>query len=152
MTRRLVQVVVPVKFKADISAHGFWKLGTTVMFNITILNLDAGSYLRMTNENDLAKADLQAFMEHISYFNPVLYYVDGIHRAEALEAQKRLAALLSSKLKREYPKLCGFVLPRISLAVVRSNSLFLCGPWEKEARIQHQLELLDGVLMALLVP
>ena len=51
-TDRLVgqtlQVVLPAESRADVSAHGFWKRGTTVMFNIRIVNLDAGSYLRMT--------------------------------------------------------------------------------------------------------
>ena len=41
---------------ADVSAHGFWKQGTTAMFGIRIFNLDAGSYLRMTPEKALAKA------------------------------------------------------------------------------------------------
>ena len=42
------QVVVPAESRADISAHGFWKRGTTTMFDIIIFNLDVGSYLRMT--------------------------------------------------------------------------------------------------------
>ena len=40
---------------ADVSAHGFWKRGTTAMFDIRIVNLDMGSYLRMTPEKSLAK-------------------------------------------------------------------------------------------------
>ena len=43
-----VQVVVPAESRAEVSAHDFWKRGTTVMFEIRIFNLDAGSYLRMT--------------------------------------------------------------------------------------------------------
>ena len=41
----------------DVSAHGFWKRGTTAMFDIRIVNLGAGSYLRMTPEKALAKAE-----------------------------------------------------------------------------------------------
>ena len=44
------QVGVPAESRADVSAHDFWKRGTTVMFDIRIVNLDAGSYLRMTPE------------------------------------------------------------------------------------------------------
>ena len=44
--------------------------------------------------------------------------MDGIPRAEALAAQKRLAALLSYKLKREYSEMCGFVWARMSLTIV----------------------------------
>ena len=60
-TDRLVgkpgQVVVPAESREDISAHGFWNRGTTTMFDIRIVNLDAGSYLRMTPEKALAKAE-----------------------------------------------------------------------------------------------
>ena len=55
----------------------------------------------------------------------MLYSTDGITRAEALAAQKRLAALMSYKLKREYYERCGFVKARISSAIARSNSLLL---------------------------
>ena len=51
------QVVVPAESRADVSAHCFWKRGTTVMFNIRIVNLNAGSYLRMTPEKAIAKSE-----------------------------------------------------------------------------------------------
>ena len=51
------QVLVPAELRADVSAHGFWKQGTTAMFDIRIVNLDTGSYLRMTQEKALAKAE-----------------------------------------------------------------------------------------------
>ena len=57
--------------------------------------------------------------------------------AEALAVQNRLSALLSYKLKREYSEMCGFVRLRISLAIVRSNSLILRGPCYKGVRIQQ---------------
>ena len=47
LERRLLQVEVPVDSRADVSAHGFWKWGATVMFDIRIFNLSTGSYLRM---------------------------------------------------------------------------------------------------------
>ena len=52
---RPVQVEVPEESRADVSAHGFWKRETTAMFDIQIVNLDVGSYLRMTSEKDLCK-------------------------------------------------------------------------------------------------
>ena len=51
------QVQVPADSRADVSAHGFWKRGTTTMFDIRIVNLDASSYLRMTLEKALGKAE-----------------------------------------------------------------------------------------------
>ena len=82
----------------------------------------------------------------------MVYYVDRIPGAEALAAQKRLAALLSYKLKREYLEICGFVRARTSLSIVRPNSLLLYGPREKWARIRQQPELMDGAVMTLLTP
>ena len=78
--------------------------------------------------------------------------MDRIPGAEALAAHKRLAALLSYKLKREYPEMCGIVRARMSLAIVRSNSLLLCGPCYNGVHIRQRPELTDGAVMALLAP
>ena len=152
-------VVVPAESRADVSAHNFWKRGTTTMFDIRIVNLDAGSYLRMTPEKALANADkekkdlyLQACLDRRRTFTPMVYSADGIPGAEALAAQKRLSALLSYKLKREYSEMCGFVRARMSLAIVRSKSLLLCGPGDKGARIRQRPELTNGAVMSLLTP
>ena len=67
----------------------------------------------------------------------MVYSADGIPGAEALAAQKRLAVLLSYKLKQEYYEMCGFVRARMSLAIVRSNSLLFRGPRDKWARIRQ---------------
>ena len=77
---------------------------------------------------------------------------DRIYGAEALAAQKRLAALLSYKLKREYSEMCGFVRARMSLEIVRSNSLLLRILWYKEARIWQRPDMKDGEVMALIAP
>ena len=110
------------------------------MFDIRIVNLDAGSYLCMTPEKALAQAEkekkylyLQACLEHRRDFIPMVYSVDAIPGAEALAAQKRLAALLHYKLKRQYSEMCGFVQARMSLAIVKSTSLLLRSPREKGA-------------------
>ena len=129
------------------------------MFDIRIVNLDVGSYLRMTPEKALSKAEKenkylypQACLERRRTFTPMVYSADGIPGAEALAVQKRLAALLSYKLKWEFSEMGGFVRARMSLAIVRSNSLLLRGPRDKGARISQQPELTDGAVMALLVP
>ena len=51
------QVEVPAELRAYVSSHGFWKWGNTTMFDIRIVNLGVGSYLRMTPERGLAKAE-----------------------------------------------------------------------------------------------
>ena len=76
------------------------------MFDIQIVNLYTGSYVLMTPEKALAKAEkkkmdlyLQACLEHRKTFT--VYSADGVPGAEGLAAQKRLAALLSYKLNQE---------------------------------------------------
>ena len=100
------------------------------------------SYLRMILEKALAKAEkekkylfLQACLERRRTFTPMVYSADRIPGAESLAAQKRLAALLRYKLKREYYEMCGFVRAGMSLAIVRSNSLLLRSPRYKGSRI-----------------
>ena len=82
----------------------------------------------------------------------MVYSVDTIPRLEALATKKRVATLLSYKLNWECLEMCGFVRAQISLAIVRSNSLLLRGPCEKEARIQQLPELTGGAVMSLLAP
>ena len=76
---RLVQVEVPAYLREDVSAHGFWKRGTTTMFDIQIVNLGAGSYLHMTPEKDLVKSEmekkdlyLQACLDRIRTFTSMV--------------------------------------------------------------------------------
>ena len=52
-----------------------------------------------------------------------------------MAAQRRLATLLSYKLKREYSEMCGFVKARMSLVIVRSDNLLLRGLRDKDSRI-----------------
>ena len=129
------------------------------MFDIRIANLDTGSYLRMTPEKYLAKAEkekkdlyLQDCLERRRTFTPMVYSPYGTPKSEASSAHKRLAALLSYKLKREYSEICGFVRARMSLSIVMSNSLLLRGPHDKGAHIRKRPELTDGAGMALLAP
>ena len=82
----------------------------------------------------------------------MVYSADETPRAEALAPQKRLAALLSSKLKREYYEMCVFVKARMSLAIVIYISLLLCNPWYKGSRIQQQQELMDEEVIELIPP
>ena len=67
------------------------------MFDINIVNLNAGYYLCMATENTLAKSErekkdlyLQAYLESRRTFNPMLYSADRIPGAEALSAQNIL--------------------------------------------------------------
>ena len=113
----------------------------------------------MTPEKDLAKVEkekkdfyLHACLERRRTFTPMVYSAEKTPGAEALSAQKRLAALLGYNLKQGYSEMCGFVQARMSLAIVRSNSLLLCSPRDKGVCIRKRPDLTDGVVIALLVP
>ena len=95
---------------------------------------------------------LQACLDRRSTFTLMVYSAYRIPGAEALAIERRLYALLSYKLKREYSEMCGFVRVGISLVIVRSNSLLLRGPRNNEVRIWQRPELTDGAVMALLAP
>ena len=57
MEKEAGQIQVPAESMADVRTHGFWTWGTTEMFGIIIVNLDAGSFLRMTPKKALEKTD-----------------------------------------------------------------------------------------------
>ena len=42
--------------EANVGDHGFWKQGTTTIFDIQVVDLNAGSYLHMTPEKAIGKA------------------------------------------------------------------------------------------------
>ena len=113
----------------------------------------------MTPEKDLPKAEkekkdlyLQACLDCRRTFTPMVYSAEVIPRAKALAAHKRLAALLSYKLNQEYSEMCGFVRARMSLAIVRSNSLLICVSHNKGKCIRQQPELTYEAVMALIAP
>ena len=82
----------------------------------------------------------------------MVYSADSKPGTEAIDTQRRLASLLRNNLKREYSEMCGFVRARISLAVVRSNTLLLCGTRDKGGYIFQRPDLSDGAVMELLTP
>ena len=100
---------MPDESQADVSSHGFWKWGTSALFDMRIVSLDASSYMRQTSTKDLATAEkekkenyFQICLELKCSFASMVYSIDGIPRMDDLAAQRRLALLLSNKLKQEY--------------------------------------------------
>ena len=51
------QATVSGESRADISAHGFWKWGTTAFLDMRIVDLDVVSYLYQTSARALARAE-----------------------------------------------------------------------------------------------
>ena len=93
LAKRTGQVEVPAEYRANVSAHGFWNWGTTAIFDILIVNLDADSYLSMTPEKTLAKTEkekkamyIQVCLDLRRTCTPMVYPTDGIPEADALAA------------------------------------------------------------------
>ena len=69
----------------------------------------------------------EACLERRRSFGALVYSVDGMPCKEAKAFERRIASLLASKWERPYSEMCGFVRTRISVAIVRSNTLLLRG-------------------------
>ena len=120
--------------RGDVAAHGFWRRATTAIFDVRITDTDAPSYRGQDPTKILARHEkekkdkyLDACVERRRQFTPLVYSVDGLLGEEARAASKRLASLLANKWKRAYSEVCGYVLSRQALALVRATSLCLRG-------------------------
>ena len=134
--------------RGDVAVHGLWEKGTTCILDIRITDTNAKSYAGTSSAKVLEKA---AKVKKDKYeaactarrrtFAPLVYSVDGMACKEALAFEKRVASLMASKHERRYSEMVGFVRARMSLSVIRSNTLMLRG-----ARVGRAFrpELTDG--------
>ena len=125
---------IGMMMKGDKGCDNFWKWGTTCIFDSRITQTDAPTYRGKDPAKVLADAEsekkakyLQACLDRRRHFTPMVYSVDGMAGDEARAAEKKLASALAGKWKREYSEMCGYVRVRMSIAVVRSNTLLLRG-------------------------
>jgi len=75
----------------------------------------------------------------------MVYTVDGISGREAKHAERRLAVLLSDKWQKPYSEMVYYVRVRMSLAVVKANSLLIRGSRDNQRPRRPQLT--DGAAM-----
>jgi len=120
--------------RGDVAVHGLFKRDQTTILDICVMDTDANSYKQTASDKVLEKAAkrkkdkyLDACLERRRTFVPLIYSVDGMACKEARAWEKRVASLLASKMDRPYSEMCGFVRSRMSLAIVRSNTLLLRG-------------------------
>ena len=120
--------------RGDVGAHGFWKRGRTTIFDIRVTDTDCRSYGNMDSRKVLERHAREkkgkyeeACLERRRDFTPMVYSVDGMAAKEARAAERRIAGLLSAKWQRQYSEMANFVRTRMSLSVVRSNTLLLRG-------------------------
>ena len=129
------QAATTIATRGDVAARGFWRRGTTAIFDVRITDTDAPSYrgqdpLKVLEKHEKEKKTkyLPACLQARKQFTPLVFSVDGLAGAEAKAAGKRLASQLAAKWTRAYSEMCGFVRSRLALALVRSTSLCLRGP------------------------
>ena len=133
--------------RGDVSARGFWTRRRVGIFDLRITDTDASSYGDKKSAKVLANAEKEkeekygkACCNRQRDFTPMVYSVDGMPGRKAKTAERRLAALLAVKWKREYSDVMNFVRVRMALAIVRSNSLLLRterdkGVWKRRAPV-----------------
>ena len=80
----------PEETRADVRAHELLRRGNTALFGVCIVNLDAGSYLRMMPEKALAKDEkekkdryLQDLLDGRCHFTPLVFSADRITGKES---------------------------------------------------------------------
>ena len=120
--------------RGDVLAHSFWSRGRGTVFDIRICDTDSRSYgatssAKILERHAKEKKDKYeaACLERRRDFTPLVYSVDGMASKDARTAERRVAWLLAQKWKRTYSDMANFVRTRMSLAVVRSNTLLLRG-------------------------
>jgi hypothetical protein len=132
---------LPPDLRGDVAAHGFWKRGTTAIFDIRVTDTDTPSArgldpAKILKRHEKEKRDkyLEPCLARRRHFTPLVFSVDGMRGVEAQAASKRLASRLSTKWKRTYSEVCGFVRSRLSVALARSTSLCLRSARDPSAR------------------
>ena len=120
--------------RGDASCHGFWQRGRTCIFDMRITDPEARSYRNKDHDKVLAAQEkekkdkyLRSCHEQRKDFTPMVYTVDGVAGREARAAERRVALFLSEKWNRQYSEMAGYVRARMSLSVVRANSLLIRG-------------------------
>ena len=125
--------------RGDAACHGFWTRGRDTVFDIRITDCDAPSYrgrpwrkVLEAQEKEKKRKYLGTCRELRKDFTPLVYSVDGIPGREARAAERRLAAQLADKWSRPYSQMVHYVRCRMSIAVVRSNTLLLRGSRDRK--------------------
>jgi len=120
--------------RGDAAVYGFWAHQRDCVFDVRITDTDARSYRNTDPATVLARQEkekkdkyLHACHEKRKDFTPLVYSVDGIRGREAKSAERRLASALGEKWSRPYSYMVHYVKVRMSIAVVRANSLLIRG-------------------------
>ena len=125
-----------MELRGDVAAHGFWKRGSTAIFDIRVTDVETPSQrgtdpgvLLKRHEEEKKKKYSKHCEKQRKHFTPLVFSTDGLLGVECEAASKRLASQISSKWHRTYSEVCGFVRSRLAIALVRSASR--CLRWDR---------------------
>ena len=131
--------------RGDKSILGFWQRAVDCIFDIRIMDLDCKSYRgqdpqKVLNRIERAKCNKykKALQDQNKDFTPMVYSVDGMPGHQTNLAEKRMAALLASSLNREYSEMMFYVRARMTISIVRCNTILLRATRVKAPRQLNQ--------------
>jgi hypothetical protein len=101
------------KLRGDTGIHGFWRRGTTAIFDVRVTDMDGKSQrgmepLAVLWQHEKAKKKIYGplYVTRRHTFTPLVFSVDGMRGPECAAASRRLATLFSLKCKKTYSKVC----------------------------------------------
>ncbi len=118
--------------RGDKGVIGFWQRQRITIFDAQIVNTDSPSYsskdpqhiLDQSESNKKTKYE-DACHQRRRDFTPIIHSVDGLPSKGTALAKKHLAQLLQNKLLIPYSQAIFLVHSRMSIALVRCNSILL---------------------------
>ena len=129
----------PTGERGDASSHGFWQRGRTAIFDVRITDTQSRSYWNKDYQKVLAQQEeekknyyLRPCLEMRKDFTPLVYSVNGITGREAKNAEKHLAYHLLEKWHKLPPQMVYYGRIRMTIAVVRTNSLLIRGSRDRQ--------------------
>ena len=125
-----------IETRGDISVYEFWLRRRLTMFDVSIIDTDADSYITTLDPNNLlARREQEKIEKHGPHckaqridFTPLVFSADGLIGKKANLAIKRLSAKLAAKWDRPYSVVCGYVRSRLSISLIRSVSMVVRSP------------------------
>ena len=126
---------VSTEARLDMKARGFWNLTQDVYFDVRVFHPNAPCY----RSSDLAavykqhesakKREYNQRVQNVEHgvFTPLVFMTTGSMGREASTFYKRLADMLSHKQEKPYSVIMGWLMCRLSFAILRSAIMCVRG-------------------------
>ena len=123
-----------VIFIADLRIYGVWQPQGDVLFDVCVIDVDAPSYQGCSPQAVLCSAEAEkkhkyteACLACHASFTPLCFSTDGMFGIEVDFLLRCLAERLSTKWKRSYNEVIGWVQSRLLFAILRTIMLCMQG-------------------------